>query len=144
MSKDHPAWIDEPFYSKIMSVFPIACVDLLVVHDRRLLLMLRNNAPGKGVWFAPGGRILRGEALEEAVTRVLGKETGLKATRMEQKGTMAHIWPEIHTVTTFYRVDVVNGDVEMNDEHSDYRWIAGDTGDLHPFVREMITRSGIF
>ena len=55
--------------------------------------MLRNNEPGKGVWFTPGGRILKGESLEEAVTRVLRKETGLEATRVEQKGTMAHIWP---------------------------------------------------
>ena len=144
MSKDHPARIDEPFYSKIKSVIPIACVDLLVVHDGRLLLMLRNNEPGRGLWFTPGGRILRGETLEEAVTRVLGKETGLEATRVEQKGTMAHIWPEIHTVTTFYRVDVASGDVEMNDEHSDYRWITGETEDLHPFIREMIARSEIF
>jgi hypothetical protein len=54
---------------------------------------------------------------------------------------MAHIWPEIHTVTTFYRVDMASGDVEVNDEHSDYRWI---TGDLHPFVAKMIERAGIY
>ena len=144
MSKDHPARIDEPFYSEIKSVIPIACVDLLVVHDGRLLLMLRKNEPGRGLWFAPGGRILRGETLEKAVTRVLGKETGLEATRVEQKGTMDQIWSETHFVTTFYRVDVASGDVKMNDEHSDYRWITGDTGDLHSFVREMIERSEIF
>ena len=144
MNKDAPTWIEEPLYNKIKSIIPIACIDLLVVHDGRLLLMLRNNEPGKGVWFTPGGRILRGESLEEAVTRVLTKETGLEATRVEQKGTIAHIWPEIHTVTTFYRVDVASGDVEMNDEHSDHRWITETTGDLHPFIREMITRSGIF
>jgi len=144
MSKDHPTWIEDPLYNEITSVIPIACLDLLVVHDGRLLLMLRNNAPGKGVWFAPGGRILRGETLEEAVTRVLGKETGLEATRIEQKGTMAHIWPEIHTVTTFYRVDVASGDVEMNDEHSDYRWITENAEDLHPYVAEMIERADIF
>ena len=144
MSKDHPTWIEDSLYSEITSVIPIACVDLLVVHDGRLLLMLRKNEPGRGLWFAPGGRILRGETLEEAVTRVLRKETGLEATRVEQKGTMAHIWPEIHTVTTFYRVDVASDDVKMNDEHSDYTWITENTGDLHPFIREMIARSGIF
>jgi hypothetical protein len=41
-------------------------------------------------------------------------------------------------------VDVASGDVEMNDEHSDHRWITETTGDLHPFVTEMIKRSGIF
>jgi len=43
-----------------------------------------------------------------------------------------------------YLVTVTSGDVEMNDEHSDYRWITGDPGDLHPFVAEMIERAGIF
>jgi len=144
MSKDNPGWMEYSRYKEITSVLPIACLDLLVIHDGRLLLMLRNNEPGRGLWFTPGGRILRGESLEEAVTRVLRKETGLEATRVEQKGTMTHIWPEIHTVTTLYRVDVASGDVEMNDEHSDYKWIAGNTEDLHPFVTEMMERSGIF
>ena len=75
---------------------------------------------------------------------MLEKETGLEATHVEQKGTMAHIWPEIHTVTTFHRVDVASGDVEMNDEHSDYTWITETTEDLHPFVTERMERSGIF
>ena len=70
------SWIEDSLYSEITSVLPIACVDLLVVHDGRLLLMLRNNEAGKGVWFAPGGRILKGESLEEAVTRVLRKGQG--------------------------------------------------------------------
>jgi len=47
------AWIEDSLYNKIKSVIPIACIDLLVVHDGRLLLMLRNNEPGKGVWFTP-------------------------------------------------------------------------------------------
>ena len=63
---------------------------------------------------------------------------------MEQKGTMAHILPEIHTVTTFYRVDVASGDGKMNDEYSNYTWITENTMDLHPFIREMTARSGIF
>jgi hypothetical protein len=56
---------------------------------------------------------------------------------------MAQIWPETHFVTTFYRVDVAGGDVEMNDEHSRYRWATSPSG-LHPYVAEMIERSGIF
>jgi len=144
MSKDVISWIEAPLFNKIKTLIPIASVDLLIVYRNRLLLMLRKNEPGKGLWYTPGGRVLRDETLEEAVTRVLGKETGLEATRVEQKGTMDQIWPEIHTVTTFYRVDVASGDVEMNDEHSDCRWITGNTGDLHPFVEEMIARSEIF
>ena len=66
-------------------------MNLLIVHNNSLLLMLRNNEPGKDLWFTPGGRVHTRETLEEAVIRVLKKETGLEPIRIEQKGTMYHI-----------------------------------------------------
>jgi len=54
MPKDPKSWIEEPLYTQIKSVIPIPCVDLLIVHHNRLLLMLRNNEPGKDLWFSPG------------------------------------------------------------------------------------------
>ena len=45
------------------------------------------------------------------------------------------------TIKVINRARAASGDVEMNDEHSDYRWISEN---LQPFVREMIARSGIF
>jgi len=106
MPKDPKSWIEEPLYTQIKSVIPIPCVDLLIVHNNRLLLMLRNNEPGKDLWFSPGGRIQKGETPEEAVIRVIRKETGLEPIKIEQKGTMSHIWPEAHAVTTYYKVEV--------------------------------------
>lgn len=143
MPEDVNPWIKEPLYTKIKSVIPIPCVDLLIVH-KSLLLMLRNNEPGRDLWFSPGGRILIGETLEEAVTRVLEKETGLKPRRIEQKGTMSHIWPETHTITTFYRVDVDSEKVIMNDEHRSYKWFPEFNTELHPYLKEMIMRSAIY
>ncbi len=32
----------------------------------------------------------------------------------------------------------------MNQEHSEYKWINEPTGDLHPYLQEMITESNIF
>jgi len=136
-------WIDEPLYNKIRASIPIATVDLLVVHKRRLLLMLRNNEPAKNLWFTPGGRILQGEPLEEAVRRVLEKETGLTPIKIEKKGVMSHIWTNHHNITIFYRVDVDNDNVKMNEEHKAYRWISQVTDDLHPYLKEMIKQSEI-
>ena len=137
-------WIDEPLYSRIRALIPIATVDLLIVYSGRLLLMLRNNEPAKDEWFIPGGRILQGETIERAVHRVLKEETGLTPTKIEMKGTMSHIWPNIHTVMLFHRVDVANDDVKMNDEHRDHTWISKNMDDLHPYLKEMIKQSKIF
>ena len=137
-------WIDEPLYTKIREVMPIPCVDLLVTHNDRLLLMLRNNDPGKGVWFTPGSRILHGETIEETVKRTLTEETGLTPSKIVRKGVMTHLWPETHTVTVFYRVDVDGDQVKMNEEHSAYKWISEATNDLHPFLKKMIEKSKVF
>jgi ADP-ribose pyrophosphatase YjhB (NUDIX family) len=137
-------WIDEPLYSRIKALMPIATVDLLIVYRGRLLLMLRNNEPAKDEWFTAGGRILHGETIEQAVHRVLEEETGLTPEKIEMKGAMSHIWPNIQTITIFHRVDVANDDVKMNDEHRDYKWISEVTDDLHPYLKEMIEQSEIF
>ena len=137
-------WIDEPLYLKIKEKMPISCVDLLIVHDGKLLLMLRNNEPGKDLWFTPGGRIYKNEVLRDAIKRVLKKETGLESTNITQTGTMCHIWPMVHTVTTYYTMKVDSNQIQLNSEHRDYRWIEEIEKDLHPYLIEMITNSNIF
>ncbi|MBM3301388.1 MAG: NUDIX domain-containing protein, partial [Deltaproteobacteria bacterium] len=80
----------------------------------------RDNEPAKDQWFTPGGRILRGETIHQAVKRVLHKETGLTPNKITRTGVMEHIWPDTHTVTILHMVDVTDNKVTMNDEHSDY------------------------
>ena len=137
-------WIEEPLYSQIRQLMPLACVDLLVIHGGRLLIMKRKNPPAKGEWFTPGGRIYIGETIEEAVKRTLNEETGLEPVKIEQKGVVSHIWPEAHTATVIHRVEVTDNNVTLNPEHHDYKWIDAITEDLHPHVKRMIEIGGIF
>ena len=142
LSKEN--WIEEPLYDLIKEKMPLPCVDLLVIHNGRLLLMLRNNEPGKDFWFTPGGRIHKNESLKAAVIRVLEKETGLKADKICQIGTMSHLWPNVHTVTTYFTIQVNSEEVKPNDEHRDYRWVNRMSPSFHPFVVEMLFHAEIF
>jgi colanic acid biosynthesis protein WcaH len=137
-------WIEESFFKEVQRVMPIPCVDLLVVHKGRLLLMLRNNEPAKNYWFTPGGRILKGEPIEKAVKRVLLKETKLTPIKIEKKGVMDHIYSYIHTVSIFFRVDVDNDNLKLDEQHTKFKWITEIDESLHPFVKDMITKSNIF
>lgn len=141
---DKKGWIDESLFRKIKRSMPIAAVDILALHQGRLLLMLRNNEPAKNEWFTPGGRVLYGEILEDAVDRKLQEETGLKATNIGKSATMSHIYSNTHYVTTFFRVDVTDEKVRLNEEHRDFKWISSLETDLHPYVRQMIEELGIF
>lgn len=136
--------IEPKLYDDIKKKMPLPCVDLLVVYKGSLLLMLRNNEPAKDLWFTPGGRIHRNEPLEETVKRVLHEETGLHPTSITQISTMSHIWPEAHTVTTYYRVEVDTHKVNPDEQHRDHRWINRMEDELHPYIKEMIETAGIF
>jgi len=137
-------WIDEPLYTKIKALTPIPTVDLLVTHQGRLLLLKRNNPPAKDLWFTPGGRIFKDEKLEDTVKRVLSMETGLQPINITQISTMSHIWPEVHTVTNYYKVEVNSDEVKLDEQHREYRWINKMEDDLHPYIKEMATNAKIF
>lgn len=136
-------WIPESLYNKIRTLMPIPTVDLLVIHEGRLLLMLRNNEPGKDLWFTPGGRIFLGEEIDQTVYRVLMEETGLTPINIERKGVMAHIWPNAESITVFHKVEVSEENVVMNEEHRSYRWISETEPELNKYVKRMIKESGV-
>lgn len=58
---------------------PIAATIAVVVRNDEVLLVRRANPPDAGKWGFPGGKIARGERLEEAAVRELREETGVVA-----------------------------------------------------------------
>ncbi len=62
-------WLEPELYKEIKAVMPILCVDLIVHRGQEFLLLLRNNEPAKGLWWTPGGRLLKVETVLEGVRR---------------------------------------------------------------------------
>jgi 8-oxo-dGTP diphosphatase len=75
---------------------PAITVDSVVFcYDReelKVLLIKRGHEPFKGMWAIPGGFIEMDETCEEAASRELEEETGLKNIKLEQ----FHVFSAIH------------------------------------------------
>ena len=87
---------------------------------------------------------MKNESIENAVARVLLEETGLSPVSTKQLGAMSHTWPEVQTITVFYRVEVESEEIQMNHEHDDIKWIKAIDPELHPYLRHMIKESHVF
>lgn len=58
--------------------FPTVSVNIIVQRpDGAVLFLKRLNNPAKGKWWVPGGRILNGERIADAMLSLLKDETGL-------------------------------------------------------------------
>lgn len=65
-------------YTKIIEILPILCVDVVAQNAcGECLLIKRVNEPKKNRWWVIGGRVLKGETLEQAAIRKVKEETGL-------------------------------------------------------------------
>ncbi|BCP52644.1 NUDIX hydrolase [Kaistia sp. 32K] len=56
---------------------PVLGVSVAVWRDGKVLLVQRGQAPWRGAWSLPGGRVEWGEPLHAAAARELAEETGL-------------------------------------------------------------------
>jgi len=68
-------FLNDKLYKEIMEYSIIPTVDVLFVGDKRkILLWLRGNKPLKWVYYFPGGRIEKGETIQQAVIRKMEEE----------------------------------------------------------------------
>lgn len=105
-------------------------VKVLIEKNGRYLFLRRNQAfkPGPQKWDIPGGRIEPDELLREALAREVREETHLSlGASLELLSAQDIFAPDkdLHVVRLTYRtsLDDDKGDVEISDEHDDYKWM---------------------
>jgi ADP-ribose pyrophosphatase YjhB (NUDIX family) len=80
-------WLPKPEFDAIFRKVPRLCVEVVIVNpERGVLLMLRDIPPNVGAWHLPGGTVLFGEPVVEAVKRVAQNELGLDVEAGELLG----------------------------------------------------------
>ena len=69
-------YLTQEEFNEIYDKVPRLCVEPLIVSNDGILLTRRAINPGKGLWHFPGGTVLKGETLQEAVVRLVKRNWG--------------------------------------------------------------------
>jgi len=108
---------------------PQLAVSAAIFRDGKVLLVRRARSPAKGFYSLPGGRVEFGETLHAALHREVSEETALKVEIIDLAG-----WREVvpgiagggHYLIMSFAARWSGGEVALNEELDDYRWLAPD------------------
>lgn len=114
-----------------MKNVPVIGVGAVVIHQECVLLVKRGNAPYKGMWCIPGGRVQYGETLQHAAEREILEETGITIKAKQPVYTFEIIDTEnteqpLHYVVIDLEADYISGDPVPDDDALDVRWFTKD------------------
>ena len=75
----NPKWINRELYEQIVEHMPLLCVDVILTHKDKYVLVKRANEPLIGEWWVVGGRVLKNESVLFGAYRKVKEETDLEA-----------------------------------------------------------------
>jgi colanic acid biosynthesis protein WcaH len=149
--------IPQELYEQILRNVPVACVDVALVSNGKVLLVQRKDPPARGQWWLPGGRVLKGEMMKATARRKAIEEIGIDC----------HVGPIIHTAETIFPdgpsgipVHSINScfliyptetgtgtktalDVRLDDHHESWLWVGDVSSKLHPYVIKCLLGAGL-
>jgi mutator protein MutT len=114
---------------------PIVAVRAIIPSGVKKILLLKresNDAFGN-LWCLPGGKIEFGQTAKEALTREIKEETSLKCSSARflfyQDGLPQNAG-ENHYLTLYFQCQA-NGEIQLNQESSEFVWIGQDEIDKY-------------
>jgi colanic acid biosynthesis protein WcaH len=140
-------YIPESTYKNITTYLPILCVDLLILHAGKCLLLRRANRPAFGQFWFPGGRVHKLEMLRDAATRIAKEETGLNCVFTQIVTIEETIFPkdeetktDKHTVNICCMMQLISSHelILLDKFHDSFEWISCIRPDLH--LHEAVRR----
>lgn len=108
---------------------PMVSCHGLVVHDGAVLFVKRGGPPYEGYWSLPGGGVMLGETVAEAVVREVLEETGLSVAPARMLGYLDGISRdqqdriEYHYVMVYFEARLIGGKLQAGDDAREAVWM---------------------
>jgi 8-oxo-dGTP diphosphatase len=134
-------WIPESLYNQIVSVMPIPTVEAIILNkENNILVLKRNNPPAKNHWWFSGGRVQKGETIDEALVRKVKEETGLDVEVGRLVGVYTRLFPERHDIAITFLCKSRDGKITLNQEHSEasFMSVKDAVAELHPELKKVL------
>lgn len=99
-----------------------------VLRGDEVLLAMKKRGFGAGKWNGPGGKVLAGEAVEDAMRREMREETGMEIGGLEDRGAIEFVYkgrPESTTRCSVFVSRDFSGD-PMETEEMRPAWFSVD------------------
>jgi ADP-ribose pyrophosphatase YjhB (NUDIX family) len=125
--------------------YPRVGVGAIVLHESRVLLVKRGQAPGLGLWSVPGGLVDLGETTVEAARREVEEETGLKVriaglvgvldrVTRDAEGRVRYHWVLIDYLAVPESIDTLTA----GSDAAEVRWVTIDEVDRLPITEGLV------
>ena len=118
-------------YREILTSLPVLCVDVVIKDQKgHFLLIKRNRNPLKGQWWVPGGRVLKGESINQAALRKIREELGVEAKVSHSIGYYEGQFEEneweipsgVHTVSIVVLASLLSDKIELDYQSSAWKF----------------------
>jgi colanic acid biosynthesis protein WcaH len=144
--------LSQKAFAALIRNAPLVSIDLIVRNEtQQVLLGKRSNAPAKGQWFVPGGRVYKDEPLHQALERVIGEELGVSGASKSAEflGVFEHLYDDNvlgdPTFGTHYIVLAHQLQLDLTltslptQQHQEYRWWEINrlltSNEVHPYAQ---------
>ena len=141
------ALLPEDEYHAIYARVPRLCVEVIVTNpEGAVYLTKRAHEPCSGLWHLPGGTVLFGEFLVEAVARVARRELSIDVRRAESRGLIeypSHFQNGLDSpVGVAFEVLEYLGEPTYDEGASDGGWFATLPEPMHPDQDSFLLERG--
>ncbi len=139
--------VPSKLYHRFQELMPMVCVDVAVyVPGKGLFLGKRSMPPVKDLYWLPGGRLIYGEKPEDCAARKVKEETGMDIKVLGLLGigdTVFEAGEKRHTVNLTYLAFATGNEVKLSADFTSYKFVDTVSEDMHPYLRKMLSDSGI-
>ena len=106
----------------------VTVVAAIIIHENKILCVQRGESKlpyiSKKYEF-PGGKIEKGETLEQTIIREIKEELVMKIIPDDQFITVEHQYPDFHLTMHTFKCRCKTRDLKLT-EHIDFKWLALD------------------